>query len=262
MGDNGTKLVALMPAVVFVLIALLETMQPRRALRFGRLRRWTTSLILFVCNRATVLLLAWIIAVPAAAFWAETKGIGLFNQIALPLWAEWLSAFLLLDFAMWLQHRLTHKVPLLWRFHKVHHADPDIDVSTAIRFHPGEIAFSVLWKTGWVLLLGFSAPIIIAFEAWLAANAAFNHGNIELPRWLDRIVRLCLVTPDMHLVHHSVIMREQQSNYGFALTIWDRLFGTYVDESENGRHLQSIGLADMQDARPSHAGISLKLPLT
>lgn len=262
MGDMGTKLVALTPAIVFVLVALFEMIRPRRALRFGRFRRWTTSLILFASNRATVWLLAWIIAVPVAAFWAEQNGIGLFHQIALPSWAEWLGAFLLLDFTMWLQHLLTHKVPLLWRLHKVHHADPDIDVSTAIRFHPGEIAFSVLWKTGWVLLLGVSAPIIIAFEAWLAANAAFNHGNIELPRWLDRIVQLFLVTPDMHLVHHSVIMREQQSNYGFALTIWDRLFGTYLTASEKGRGLQSIGLADMQDARPTHAGISLKLPLT
>lgn len=262
MGDIGTKLVALIPAVVFVLIALLETMRPRRVLRFGRIRRWATSLILFASNRATVWLLAWFVAVPVAALWAEKNGIGLFNQIALPSWAEWLGALLLLDFAMWLQHLLTHKVPLLWRLHKVHHADPDIDVSTAVRFHPGEIAFSVLWKTVWVLLLGVSAPIIIAFEAWLAANAAFNHGNIELPRWMDRIVRLFLVTPDMHLVHHSVIMREQQSNYGFALTIWDRLFGTYVNESGNGRDLQSVGLAEMQDERPIYAGVSLKLPMT
>lgn len=258
----GTKLVTLIPALIFVLIALIETMRPRRALRFGRLRRWSTSLVLFASNRATVWLLAWIIAVPVVALWADASGVGLFNQFALPLWAEWLGAFLLLDFAMWLQHLLTHKVPLLWRFHKVHHADPDIDVSTAIRFHPGEIAFSVLWKSFWVLLLGVSAPAILAFEAWLAANAAFNHGNIELPRWLDRLVRSILVTPDMHLVHHSVIMREQQSNYGFALTVWDRLFRTYRAESEYGRHQQSIGLSETQDQRPTHTGFSLKLPLT
>lgn len=262
MADMGTKLVALMPALVFVLVALFEMLRPRRGLRFGRFRRWTTSLILLVCNRATVWLLAWVVAVPVAAFWAEKNSIGLFNQIALPLWAEWLGAFLLLDFAMWLQHLLTHKAPLLWRLHKVHHADPDIDVSTAIRFHPGEIAFSALWKAGWVMLLGVAAPIIIAFEAWLAANAAFNHGNIELPRWLDRIVRLFLVTPDMHLAHHSTALREQQSNYGFALTIWDHLFGTYLNESEKSRDLQPIGLSEMQDERPTHAGFSLILPLT
>ncbi|WP_220272301.1 sterol desaturase family protein [Sphingorhabdus pulchriflava] len=262
MGDMGTKLVALIPAIAFVLIALIETMRPRRALRFGRLRRWTTSFVLLASSRFTVWLLAWIIAVPVAASWAENNSIGLFNQIALPLWAEWLGAFLLLDFAMWLQHLLTHKVPLLWRFHKVHHADPDIDVSTAIRFHPGEIAFSVIWKAGWVLLLGVAAPIVIAFEAWLAANAAFNHGNIELPRSIDRLVRPFLVTPDMHLVHHSTALKEQQSNYGFALTLWDRLCGTYRNESEKGRDLQPIGLSEMQDEQPTRALTSLELPLT
>lgn len=262
MSDAGAKLVAILPALVFALIAILEFIRPRRELRFGRLRRWTTGLILFASNRVTVWLIAWIIAVPAVALWAEAEGIGLFNQWALPFWAEILGAFLLLDFAMWLQHLLTHKVPLLWRLHKVHHADPDIDVSTAIRFHPGEIAFSILWKIGWVLLLGVSAPDIIAFEAWLAANAAFNHGNIALPRWLDRLIRLFLVTPDMHLVHHSTALKEQQSNYGFALTIWDQLFGTYCAESDKGRDYQPIGISEMQDKRPTHTGFSLKLPLT
>lgn len=262
MGDAGAKLVAIIPALVFASIAILEFIRPRRALRFGRLRRWTTGLILFASNRVTVWLIAWIIAVPTIALWAEAEGIGLFNQWAMPFWIEILGAFLLLDFAMWLQHLLTHKVPLLWRLHKVHHADPDIDVSTAIRFHPGEIAFSILWKIGWVLLLGASAPVIIAFEAWLAANAAFNHGNIALPRWLDRLIRPFLVTPDMHLVHHSTALKEQQRNYGFALTIWDRLFGTYCAESEKGRDDQPIGISEMQDARPTHAGFSLKLPLT
>ncbi|HMT40232.1 MAG TPA: sterol desaturase family protein [Sphingorhabdus sp.] len=262
MGDMGATLIAILPALVFALIAILEFIRPRRTLRFGRFRRWTTGLILFASNRVTVWLIAWIIAVPAIALWAEAEGIGLFNQLAAPLWAEILGAFLLLDFAMWLQHLLTHKMPLLWRLHKVHHADPDIDVSTAIRFHPGEIAFSILWKAGWVLLLGVSAPVIIAFEAWLAANAAFNHGNVALPRRLDRLVRLFLVTPDMHLVHHSTALKEQQSNYGFALTIWDQLFGTYRAESEKGRNNQPIGLSEMQDERPTYAGFSLKLPLT
>lgn len=262
MGDAGTKLVMLIPAIIFLLVALVEIIRPRRALRFGRLRRWTTGLILFAGNRATAWLLAWIIAIPAAAFWAQKSAIGLFNQIALPIWAEILGTFLLLDFAMWLQHLLTHKLPLLWCLHKVHHADPDIDISTAIRFHPAEIAFSIFWKSGWVILLGVAAPIALAFEAWLAANAAFNHGNIELPRRLDRIVRRFLVTPDMHLVHHSTALPEQQSNYGFALSIWDRLFKTYLAQSAKGRDQQPIGLTEMQDERPTRPGFSLKLPLT
>ena len=244
MGDNGTKLVALMPAVVFVLIALLETMQPRRALRFGRLRRWTTSLILFVCNRATVLLLAWIIAVPAAAFWAETKGIGLFNQIALPLWAEWLSAFLLLDFAMWLQHRLTHKVPLLWRFHKVHHADPDFDLTTGIRFHPMEMLLSAVIKLAAVAALGAPAAAVLIFEVLLNATAMFNHANVALPATVEPWVRKVLVTPDMHRIHHSVLEAERNSNYGFCLSIWDRLLGT---NTAAPRGTLDIGLADRRD---------------
>lgn len=262
MNDASAKLVAIFPALAFALVFLIEAVRPRRALRFGRLHRWTTSVLLFASNRAAVGLLAWIIAVPAVALWVEKSSIGLFNLIALPLWAEILAAFLLLDFAMWLQHLLTHKLPFLWRFHKVHHADPDIDVSTAIRFHPGEIAFSVLWKSCWVLLLGISAPVILTFEAWLAANAAFNHGNIELPRRVDRMIRPFLVTPDMHLVHHSTELYEQQRNYGFALTLWDRMFRSYLAESAKGRDRQAIGVVDMQDGRPIHAGFSLKLPLT
>lgn len=258
----GAKVMALLPAITFALVALAEWFWPRRSLQFGRGRRWITGFALFASNRATVWLMAWLIAIPSVALWAQGHGFGLFNQISLPLWAEILTTFLLFDFALWLQHLLTHKVPLLWQFHKVHHADPDIDVSTAIRFHPGEIAFSVLWKCGWVVMLGASAPIVLAFEAWLAANAAFNHGNLALPNWLDRPLRWLLVTPDMHLVHHSDLRDEQQRNYGFALTVWDRLFGTYQNESILGRDKQAIGLAELQCTEPTKPGYSFKLPLT
>jgi sterol desaturase/sphingolipid hydroxylase (fatty acid hydroxylase superfamily) len=262
MGDRTTILLALLPVLIFGLVALIEVVRPRRKLRFGRVARWRTGLLLLVTSRAAIWFLAWVIAVPAAALSAGSLGIGLFNVWALPFWAESLASFILLDFVMWLQHLLTHKVPMLWRLHKVHHADPDLDVSTAIRFHPGEIMFSVLWKASWVILLGVSAPVIVAFEVWLAANAIFNHGNLDLPHGLDRILRCFLVTPDMHLVHHSVLIPEQQSNYGFALTVWDRLFRTYADESSLGRAQQAIGLADQQDGRPTGIGYSLKLPLT
>ena len=258
----GAKVMALLPAITFALVALAEWFWPRRRLQFGRGRRWLTGITLFASNRATIWLLAWFIAIPSVALWAQSQSFGLFNQITLPLWGEILATFLLFDFALWLQHLLTHKIPLLWRFHKVHHADPDMDVSTAIRFHPGEIAFSLLWKCGWVIALGASAPIILAFEAWLAANAAFNHGNLELPRWLDRPLRWLLVTPDMLLVHHSVLIDEQQHNYGFALTWWDRLFGSYQNESALGREKQTIGLAELQSAAPTRIVASLKLPLT
>lgn len=258
----GAKVMALLPALTIALVALAERFWPRRPLQFGRGRRWITSFILFASNRTTVWLMAWFIAIPSVALWAQSERFGLFNQISLPLWAEILATFLLFDFALWLQHLLTHKIPLLWRFHKVHHADPDIDVSTAIRFHPGEIAFSVLWKCGWVVMLGASAPIVLAFEAWLTANAAFNHGNLALPYWLDRPLRWLLVTPDMHLVHHSALRDEQQRNYGFALTWWDRLFGSYQNESVRGREKQTIGLTELQSATPTRIVASLKLPLT
>ena len=262
MSDRTAILIALLPAVIFALAALLEIARPRRTLRFGRLARWQTGLLLVVTSRAALWLLAWVVAVPAVAIWADAHSIGALNIWALPFWAEVLVSFVLLDFAMWLQHLLTHKVPVLWRLHKVHHADPDMDVSTAIRFHPGEIVFSVLWKAGWVVLFGVSAPIIITFELWLAANAIFNHGNVELPRGVDRFMRRFLVTPDMHLVHHSVLVPEQQSNYGFAMTLWDRLFGTYAAESSQSRDQQVIGLAGLQDSRATKIGYSLKLPVT
>lgn len=262
MGDRTAILMTLLPALIFALVALLEIARPRRTLRFGRVARWRTGLLLVLTSRAAFWLLAWIIAVPAVALWAGVRGVGAFNVMALPLWAEVLASFVLLDFAMWLQHWLTHKVPVLWRLHKVHHADPDLDVSTAIRFHPGEIVFSVFWKAGWVVLLGVSAPVIVAFEMWLVANAIFNHGNVELPRAFDRFLRRFLVTPDMHFVHHSVLLTEQQSNYGFALTVWDRLFGTYAAESSVGRKQQAIGLAELQDSRATEIGYSLKLPVT
>ena len=262
MGDRTAIFITLLPAVIFALVALFEIARPRRMLRFGRVARWRTGLFLVLTSRAVLWLLAWIIAVPAVALWAGARGVGAFNMMELPLWAEVLASFVLLDFAMWLQHLLTHKVPVLWRLHKVHHADPDMDVSTAIRFHPGEIVFSVFWKIGWVVTLGVSAPIFIAFEVWLAANALFNHGNLELPRVFDRLLRRFLVTPDMHLVHHSVMVPEQHSNYGFALTLWDRCFGTYAAESSLGRDAQAIGLSDQQDSRPTAIWHSLKMPLT
>jgi sterol desaturase/sphingolipid hydroxylase (fatty acid hydroxylase superfamily) len=262
MGDRTAILITLLPALMFALVALFEIARPRRTLRFGRVARWRTGLVLVVTSRAAIWLLAWVIAIPAAALWAESRSIGLFNAAVVPLWAEIPASFILLDFAMWVQHLLTHKVPFLWRLHKVHHADPDLDVSTAIRFHPGEIVLSVLWKAGWVLLLGVSAPVILAFELWLAANAIFNHGNVDLPHGLDRLLRRFLVTPDMHLVHHSVVLKEQQSNYGSALTLWDRMFGTFAAESSLGRDQQAIGLTESQDSRPTALAYSLKLPLT
>jgi sterol desaturase/sphingolipid hydroxylase (fatty acid hydroxylase superfamily) len=262
MEGSANLYLAALPALIFAIMALAELVRPRRALVLGRVQRWPTHALFFVANRLTLWLLARLVAVPLVALWATQRGYGMLNALNLPLWAEILIAFTALDFAMWAQHLATHKVPVLWRMHQVHHADRDLDVSTAIRFHPFEIIISTLWKALCVLALGVPASVFIAFEAWLGANALFNHSNVELPRWLDRLLRAFLVTPDMHLVHHSTTISEQNNNYGFALTIWDRLFGTYRAESAMGRDTQPIGLAEVQDDRPGAFLWSAKLPLT
>jgi sterol desaturase/sphingolipid hydroxylase (fatty acid hydroxylase superfamily) len=261
MEGSANLYISALPALIFVIMALAERARPRRALVLGRMQRWSTHALFFVANRLTVWLLARLVAVPLVALWAAQHGYGLLNAINLPLWAEILIAFVALDFIMWFQHLATHKIPFLWRMHKVHHADPDMDVSTALRFHPFEIIVSTLWKALCVAALGVPALVFLAFEAWLGANALFNHSNINLPPWLDRLLRPFLVTPDMHLVHHSTALAEQQSNYGFALTLWDRLFGTYRKISAMGRDTQPIGLEEAQDHRPADFLWSAKLPL-
>ena len=202
------------------------------------------------------------LVVAVAANWAEQNQFGLFNNVDLPWWLETGLAFIILDFAVWLQHLALHRVPLLWRAHSVHHSDRDLDATTALRFHPFELIVSTLYKSAWVALLGVPVFVALVFELWLNANALFNHSNIRLPGSVDRWLRRILVTPDMHLVHHSTLVDEQRHNFGFALTIWDRLFGTYASESAAGRDGQTIGIAEFTDDRPAKFGWSMKQPLT
>jgi sterol desaturase/sphingolipid hydroxylase (fatty acid hydroxylase superfamily) len=169
-------------------------------------------------------------------------------------------ALLALDLAIWAQHLVSHKVPLFWRLHQVHHADRDIDVTTAIRFHPIEIGLSMLWKIVVVLVIGASPLAVFLFEVILNGCAMFNHANLALPRSLDGILRLIIVTPDMHRVHHSVLRREHDSNYGFNLSIWDRLFRTYTAQPEGGHQGMTIGLPPYQNLNPSRFDWSLLLP--
>lgn len=221
---------------LFALFASIETWFPRRARNLPRRERWFTAWSITALNTLTLRLMAVVLpllAVGAAAD-AQAQGWGLLNLIALPGWLEILIAVLVLDFAIWFQHLVTHKVPLLWRLHRVHHADRDMDVTTAIRFHPVEIALSMLIKIGVVYALGPAAIAVVIFEVMLNGTAMFNHANMRLPLALDRVVRLVLVTPDMHRVHHSVRRHEHDSNYGFALSIWDRMFGTYIAQPEAG----------------------------
>lgn len=246
---------------LFVLFAIFERLAPRRRSHPRRSRRWVTNLSISVLNTITLRALAFgmpLLAV-GAALDASAKDWGLFNRLDWPAWVEVVLAVLVFDFAIWAQHLITHKVPVLWRLHRVHHADTDIDVSTAIRFHPVEIALSMLLKIGLVYGLGPSAFAIVLFEILLNGTALFNHSNLKLPLALDALLRKVLVTPDMHRVHHSVLREEHDSNYGFALSIWDRLMRTYVAQPVAGHDDMTIGLG-WQDDRPSRLGWSLLLP--
>lgn len=246
---------------LFALFASLEALAPRRARTQPRSARWMTNWSITILN--TLVLRAMAVVLPllavGAAIDAGTQGWGLFNLLSWPGWIEVTLSILILDFAIWAQHLITHKVPVLWRLHRVHHADVDIDVSTAIRFHPVEIALSMVLKIGLIYLLGPSAFAVILFEILLNGTAMFNHANIRLPLALDTLLRRVLVTPDMHRVHHSVHRHEHDSNYGFALSIWDRLLGTYIAQPEAGHNAMQVGL-EWQDARPSRLGWSLYLP--
>ncbi len=246
---------------LFAVLAALEALAPRRVRRQQRASRWVTNWGITLLNTLTLRALAFALPLLAvgAALDASAQGWGLFNALDWPLWIEVILVVLILDFAIWLQHLVTHKVPVLWRLHRVHHADVDMDVTTAIRFHPVEIALSMLLKIGLVYLLGPAAIAVVVFEILLNGTAMFNHSNLRLPLWLDAGLRRVLVTPDMHRVHHSVHRSEHDSNYGFSLSIWDRLFGTYIAQPAKGHDDMTVGL-EWQDDRPSRLGWSLALP--
>ncbi len=259
--DGLTRLAVF--AGVFLAMALIELLWPRRKLIVSKRKRWLTNIAISVTGTLLLRLMA-ALAVPvaaiAAAFYAEAHQIGLLNQAAWPAWVKLVIALVVLDLAIWAQHWVSHKVQLLWRLHQVHHADRDIDVTTAVRFHPIEIGLSMLWKIVVVVPLGASPFAVFLFEVILNACAMFNHANIALPQWLDRTLRLLIVTPDMHRVHHSVLRREHDSNYGFNLSIWDRLFRTYTAQPEAGHQGMTVGLNPYQSEAPARLAWSLWLP--
>ncbi len=248
---------------LFALLAVVEVILPRRARPVARNPRWFVNWSLTLLDTLTLRLMAIVLPVMSvgAAIDAQAQGWGVFNHVFWPNWVEVILAMLILDFAIWAQHLLTHKIPFLWRLHQVHHADRDMDVTTAIRFHPLEIALSMLLKIGLIYLLGPTAFAVILFEIILNGSALFNHANIRLPAQLDAAVRLVLVTPDMHRVHHSDIRAEHDSNYGFSLSIWDRMFRTYIAQPSKGHDDMTLGLR-WQDDRPSKLGWVLRLPFT
>jgi len=247
---------------LFTLFGILEFVFPRRARVQSQAKRWTTNWMLLVIYSFVIRgmgLLTPVIVATGAAVHAAGSGWGLFNMVALPVWLELLLAIVILDWAVWFQHLVTHKVPFLWRFHRVHHSDRDLDVSSAIRFHPVEIALSMLYKVALVYLLGAPIISVIIFEVILNGAAMFNHANINLPKPMDRIIRRVIVTPDMHRIHHSDVRAEHDSNYGFSVSIWDHLFRTFTAEPKGGHEGMTVGLR-WQDDETEKLVWTLKLP--
>lgn len=226
---------------ILALIALWEIVAPRRALTVSKLLRWSSNLGLVFFNTLVLRLLFPAAAVGMAAF-AASQGWGGFNYFEAPFWLAVVVSVVVMDFIIYLQHVMVHAVPLFWRLHRVHHADLDYDVTTGARFHPIEIILSMLIKFATILVLGPPVVAVVIFEVILNGLAMFNHGNIRLPLGLDRILRLLIVTPDMHRVHHSVEDDEANSNFGFNLSLWDRLFGTYRDQPRGGHERMTIGI--------------------
>jgi sterol desaturase/sphingolipid hydroxylase (fatty acid hydroxylase superfamily) len=263
LGQSDGLIRLLVFAAVFLLMAAIEILLPKRRLSVSKGRRWFTNLGIAGVDTLVLRLMAMLavpVAAVAAAFFAKERGLGLLNQVDWPYWLKLAIALLVLDLAIWFQHLASHKVPIFWRLHQVHHADRDIDVTTAVRFHPVEIALSMLWKIAVVVPLGASPFAVFLFEVVLNACALFNHANIALPGSLDRILRIFVVTPDMHRVHHSMLHKEHDRNYGFNLSLWDRLFGTYLAEPEAGQQGMTIGLPPYQSEAPTRFGWSLSLP--
>ena len=233
---------------VFAIMAAWEMVAPRRVLHANKTVRWTNNLVVTVLNSVLVRAILPVAAISVAGFAAE-RGMGLFNLFHVPYPLAILLSVLALDLAIYLQHLMFHAVPLLWRLHRMHHADLDFDVTTGARFHPIEIVLSMLLKFAVILVLGPPALAVLMFEVLLNATSMFNHGNVRMPAAVDRIVRWLVVTPDMHRVHHSISPRETNSNFGFNLPWWDRLFGTYRAQPQAGHDRMTIGIEQFRSPR-------------
>jgi len=233
-------------AGVLAALAGWEVFAPRRRREMPRAWRWPGNLGVVVIDTLLVRLL-FPTAVVGLAVLGEERNWGLFQVLEWPAWVTVPLAFLAMDLAIYLQHVMFHAVPALWRLHRMHHADQDIDVTTGIRFHPIEILLSFGIKLGVVAALGPPAVSVLIFEIALNATSMFNHSNIALPLWLDRLLRWIVVTPDMHRVHHSILVRETNSNFGFNLPWWDRLFGTYRDQPKAGHEAMTIGIEQFRE---------------
>jgi len=233
---------------VFALMAVWEFVAPRRARSVSRWVRWPNNIAITAVN-TVILRILFPAAAVGLALLGEARGWGLLNALALPQWLKIAAAVAALDLIIYLQHVMFHAVPALWRLHRMHHADLDIDVTTGARFHPVEILLSMLIKLAAVAALGAPALAVLIFEVLLNATSMFNHSNVRMPAALDRALRWLVVTPDMHRVHHSIVPRETNSNFGFNAPWWDRLFGTYRAQPEAGHDGMTIGIAQFREPR-------------
>jgi len=233
-------------AGIFAVMAAWEILAPRRDQKLGRRTRWSGNIGIVILDAVLVRLVFPITAVGLALV-AEARGWGLFYVLDLPTWVSVPLAVMALDLAIYLQHVLFHAVPTLWRLHRMHHADLELDVTTGTRFHPIEIILSMGIKLGAVAAMGVPAVAVLAFEVLLNATSIFNHSNVRIPAWVDRGLRWIVVTPDMHRVHHSILAPETNSNFGFNLPWWDRLFGTYRERPEAGHEAMTIGIEQFRE---------------
>jgi sterol desaturase/sphingolipid hydroxylase (fatty acid hydroxylase superfamily) len=233
-------------ALVLTAVGAWEALAPRRRLSTSRLRRWRTNLGVALLNTLVLRVVLPSTAIGMALVAAE-RGWGLLNNVGVPPWVAVAAGVIALDFAIYLQHVLMHHVPLLARIHAAHHADPDFDTTTGIRFHPLEIVLSMLAKYAVIAALGAPALAVLLFELLLNLTALSNHANARLPETTDRWLRAVLVTPDMHRIHHSVVTVERNSNFGFCLSAWDRLFGTYTEAPAAGHEGMALGLNEFPD---------------
>lgn len=247
-------------AGILALMAGLEAWLPRRQRSAGRWLRWPSNLGVVVVD-SVVVRLVFPTAAVGLALALEGRGVGLLPWLGVPQPLAILLAVVLLDLAIYLQHVMFHAVPALWRLHRMHHADLDFDVTTGLRFHPVEILLSMVIKLMVVVALGAPAVAVLIFEVLLNAIAMFNHANLRLPERLDRLLRVVLVTPDMHRVHHSVVPRETNSNFGFNLAVWDRIFGTYRAQPAAGHEAMTIGIEQFRDPRELRLDRMLTQPL-
>lgn len=235
---------------VFLALAIAEKAWPFRP-EFTRGERWFSNIGLSVLNTLAVRLLSLVLPLLPVTVAVLVDGEGLLGALAMAPLAAGIAGFLLLDLAVYMQHVVFHHVPWFWRLHRVHHADTQFDVTTAIRFHPVEILLSLVWKVAVITAFGIPALAVLVFEIVLNASAMFSHANIGLPPALDRALRVVVVTPDMHRVHHSVVPREINTNFGFNLSIWDRLFGTYLRAPHQDARVMAFGLPGYQQRETS-----------